>query len=68
MSTISSSDSPLNLRSPCPVDEASPDYSMWLHLEDTPETSSMIDNIEGLAGLPQFLADSSWAGVREKDF
>ena len=61
MSTITSSNSPLNLSSPDPTDdEPSPDYGMWLHLEDSPETSSIIDSIEGLAGLPQFLASASW--------
>ncbi|PCH01909.1 Hypothetical protein PENO1_040470 [Penicillium occitanis (nom. inval.)] len=62
MSTITSSNSPLSLSSPeDPVnDEPSPDYGMWLHLEDTPETSSMMDSIEGLAGLPQFLSSASW--------
>lgn len=62
MSTITSSNSPLNLSSPeGPADdEPSPDYGMWLHLEDTPETSSMMDSIEGLAGLPQFLSSASW--------
>lgn len=62
MSTITSSNSPLNLSSPGdPVDdEPSPDYGMWLHLEDSPETSSMMDSIEGLAGLPQFLSSASW--------
>lgn len=58
MSTITSSNSPLNLSSSATDDESSPDYSMWLHLEDTPETSSMMDSIEGLAGLPQFLSSA----------
>lgn len=61
MSTITSSNSPLNLStSPADDNEPSPDYSMWLHLEDTPETSSLMDGIEGLAGLPQFLSSTSW--------
>ncbi|KAL3704870.1 hypothetical protein TMatcc_008542 [Talaromyces marneffei ATCC 18224] len=60
MSTITSSNSPLNLSSSPADDEPSPDYSMWLHLEDTPETSSMMNNsIEGLAGLPPFLSSAS---------
>jgi hypothetical protein len=61
MSTITSSSSPLHLpTSPADDNEPSPDYSMWLHLEEMPETSSIMDGIEGLAGLPQFLSSASW--------
>lgn len=61
MSTISTSNSPLNSSSPGTAhDKPSSDYDMWLHLDDTPEKNSMMGSIEGLADLPQFLFSTAW--------